>query len=155
MSDTATSARVVAYEGMFLFPQSASADLGGTVAHVREILERNGAEILSLVKWDERRLAYDIRGNKRGLYLLAYFRAATTALSEIERSCNLSEQLLRHMVLRADHVHAEAMRNEEGVQRLADEIALRAADRDADQRSAREAPAETASGGEAGESPDN
>lgn len=131
MSQTATSARIAAYEGMFLFPQSASADLGGTVAHVREILERNGAEVLSLVKWDERRLAYDIRGNKRGLYLLAYFRAATPALAEIERSCNLSEQLLRHMVLRADHVQPELMVNEEGARRLADEIALRAQDRTA------------------------
>lgn len=131
MSETATAPRVATYEGMFLFPQSASADLGGTVAHVREILERNGAEIISLVKWDERRLAYDIRGNKRGLYLLSYFRAATPALAEIERSCNLSEQLLRHMVLRADHVQPELMVNEDGARRLADEIALRAQDRTA------------------------
>lgn len=126
MSDsTSTAARTRLYEGLFLFPQSAAADLGAAVEHVREILARSEAEIVSLVKWDERRLAYDIRGNKRGLYLLAYFRAPTGNLARIERDCNLSERLLRAMVLKAEHILPEHMQNEEGQRRLADEIALR------------------------------
>ncbi|MGA1393153.1 MAG: 30S ribosomal protein S6 [Phycisphaerales bacterium] len=127
MSDTTTAdaVRTRLYEGMFLFPQSAAADLGGAVEHVREILARGGAEIVSLVKWDERRLAYDIAGNKRGLYLLAYFRAPVNALARIERDCNLSEKLLRSLVLKAEHMLPEHMQNEEGQKRLADEIALR------------------------------
>jgi small subunit ribosomal protein S6 len=127
MSDTTTAdaVRTRLYEGMFLFPQSAAADLGGAVEHVREILARGGAEIVSLVKWDERRLAYDIAGNKRGLYLLTYFRAPVNALARIERDCNLSEKLLRSLVLKAEHMLPEHMQNEEGQKRLADEIALR------------------------------
>lgn len=125
MSENATTARTRVYEGMFLFPQSASADLGGAVDHVREILARSGAEIISLVKWDERRLAYDIAGNKRGLYLLAYFRAPTSGIARIERDCNLSERMLRSLVLNAEHMLPEQMQNLEGQQQLADEIALR------------------------------
>ena len=128
MSDSTTTAdgvRTRLYEGMFLFPQSAAADLGGAVEHVREILARSGAEIVSLVKWDERRLAYDIAGNKRGLYLLAYFQAPAPNLARIERDCNLSEKLLRALVLKAEHMLPEHMQNEEGMKRLADEIALR------------------------------
>ncbi len=127
MSDTTTAdgVRIRLYEGMFLFPQSAAADLGGAVEHVREILARGGAEIVSLVKWDERRLAYDIKGNKRGIYFLAYFRAAGAAIARIERDCNLSEQLLRAMVLRAEHVAPEIMENAEGQQKLVDELKLR------------------------------
>ncbi|MBM4106647.1 MAG: 30S ribosomal protein S6 [Phycisphaerae bacterium] len=124
-STTPAIDRVCPYEGMFLFPQSAAADLAATVQHVRDILQRGEAEVISLVKWDERRLAYDIKGNKRGLYLLAYFRAPTKNLARIERDCNLSELILRSMVLRADHVLPEHMLNPEGNQRLLDEIALR------------------------------
>ena len=53
------------YEGMFLFPQSAAADMRGVVDHVQSILERAGAELVAIQKWDERRLAYDIAIDKR------------------------------------------------------------------------------------------
>lgn len=144
MSDTTTAdtVRTRLYEGMFLFPQSAAADLGAAVDHVREILSRGGAEIVSLVKWDERRLAYDIAGNKRGLYLLSYFRAPVNGLARIERDCNLSERLLRSLVLNAEHMLPEHMQNEEGQKRLADEIALRGERAMAEAAEQGEAPAE-------------
>jgi len=122
---TQTPLRTNVYEGMFLFPQSASADLSGAVDHLKSILARSEAEVISLVKWDERRLAYDIKGNKRGIYFLAYFRVAGANIARIERDCNLSEQLLRAMVLRAEHVSPEIMENVEGQQKLSDELRLR------------------------------
>ena len=123
-----TETRTAQYEGMFLFPQSAVADLQGTVETVKQMLTARGATICSITKWDERRLAYDIAGNKRGLYILAYFTAPTAMLKEIERDCNLSEKLLRSMVTRADHLTEEQLRNAEAMQRTADEARLRGAD---------------------------
>lgn len=118
--------RTYTYEGLFLFPQAAVSDLQGAADHVLEILHRAGAEIISFKKWEERRLAYEIRGNKRGLYFLAYFTAKADKLAGIERDCSLSEKLLRAMVTRADHITPEMMQAAEGRQQLADEIKLRA-----------------------------
>jgi len=117
--------RINAYEGMFLFPQTVAADLQGAADHILEILSKGGAEVISLCKWDERRLAYDIKGNKRGVYFLTYFKCDATKLAAIERDARLSEKLLRSMLVRADHVTPEQMAAMEGRQRLADEIALR------------------------------
>jgi small subunit ribosomal protein S6 len=118
--------RTYKYEGLFLFPQSAVADLQGAADHVLEILHRSSADIISFKKWDERRLAFEIKGNKRGLYFLAYFKAKGSKLHQIERDCNLSEKLLRAMITRADHVTDEMMQAAEGRAQLADEIKLRA-----------------------------
>jgi len=118
--------RTCNYEAMFLFPQSATADLKGCVDHISDVLTRHGAEIIALRKWDERRLAYDIAGNKRGLYLLAYFSSKTSALPVIENDYNLSERLLRFLITRADHMTREQMEALEGRQQLADEAAMRA-----------------------------
>ena len=85
-----TETRINMYEAMFLFPQTATADLAGALAHVESILGRASAEIVSICKWDERRLAYDIKGNKRGLYFLVYFKADRAKIAGIERDCNLS-----------------------------------------------------------------
>ena len=121
-----TEARINMYEGMFLFPQTATADMAAAVAHIESILSRADAELVSICKWDERRLAYDIKGNKRGLYFLTYFRADRSRISSIERDCNLSEELLRAMVVRADQVPAEEIEAADGREALADEIKLRA-----------------------------
>jgi small subunit ribosomal protein S6 len=121
MSET----RTYTYEGMFLFPQTVAADLQSAVDHITEILSKGEAELISLCKWDERRLAYDIKGNKRGVYFLTYFRCDAHKLAQIERDARLSEKLLRSMLVRADHLAPEQMAAMEGRQQLADEIALR------------------------------
>ena len=46
------------YEGMFLFPQSATANLQGAIDHLKEIFEKVGATIINFKKWDDRRIAY-------------------------------------------------------------------------------------------------
>lgn len=115
------------YEAMFLFPQSATADLKGTVELLKDILTRNGANIISLKKWGDRQLAYPIAKQKRGLYILVYFSVATDKLAAIERAFNLSEAIVRQLILRADHLSVEEMQAAEGQADLLIEANLRAA----------------------------
>ncbi len=117
--------RINIYEGLFLFPASVATDLEAAADHVKELLARADAEIISFAKWEERRLAYDIQGNKRGIYFLTYFKAAADKIANIEQGCNLSERLLRGMVTRADHVTQEQIEESDGQAQLADEIKLR------------------------------
>tara|TARA_B100001059_G_scaffold233441_1_gene273511 strand:- start:13655 stop:14197 length:543 start_codon:yes stop_codon:yes gene_type:complete len=114
------------YEGLFLLPQSAGSDLGGATELVKGLLDKVGAEIISFKKWDERRLAYEIKGNKRGLYFLCYFKIAGQEIAALERQCLLSEDMLRHLITRADHLTMEEMMAIDAQQELADEIKLRA-----------------------------
>ncbi|MFA7236463.1 MAG: 30S ribosomal protein S6 [Phycisphaeraceae bacterium] len=93
------------YEGLFLFNiQAINGSLTAAIEHVTEILNRANAEIVAISKWDERKLAYEIAGQKRGLYLLAHFKVRGTQLANIERDINLSELLIRGLLLRADHI---------------------------------------------------
>ena len=93
------------YEGMFLFNiQAINGELNVALEHMQEILKRADAEIVALSRWDERKLAYEIKGQKRGLYLLAYFKVRGPQIANIERDVNLSEFLLRCLILRADHM---------------------------------------------------
>ncbi|MEO0514784.1 MAG: 30S ribosomal protein S6 [Planctomycetota bacterium] len=108
------------YEGMFLMSQSSvSAGLGNAIDIVRGMLERVDAEILTLAKWEERKLAYPIDGHKRGTFLLTLFKVTPTQIANIERDCNLSEDVVRVMMTRADHMGeteiAEALKAAETV----------------------------------------
>ncbi|MEM6855189.1 MAG: 30S ribosomal protein S6 [Planctomycetota bacterium] len=93
------------YEGMFLMTQaSVSAGLGNAIDLVRGMLDRVDAEVLTLAKWEERKLAYPIEGQKRGTFLLTLFKVTPTQIANIERDCNLSEDVVRVMMTRADHM---------------------------------------------------
>jgi len=113
------------YEGLFLFPQSVTANLQEAIDHLQGFLDRAEAEVISMRKWDERKLAYDIKGNKRGVYFLVYFKAPAEKMQQLDRDCNLSELMLRAMLLRVDHIPAEVMEAAEGRAQLEDEIRMR------------------------------
>ena len=114
------------YEAMFLVSQAAAHDLGAAVDHVKEVLGRGEAEIIAFKKWDERRLAYEIKKQKRGVYFLTYFSADPVNVETIERQAHLSDDILRLMVLRCDHLREDEMRAADGQAQVADEVKLRA-----------------------------
>jgi small subunit ribosomal protein S6 len=118
--------RVYQYEAMFIIGQSVAADLSGVIQHLNEILARGNAEVIAMRKWDERRLAYEIRGQKRGLYILVYFKAPGPDVAHIERDCNLSEKILRTLILRADHLTVDEMTAADGRKELEIEARMRA-----------------------------
>ena len=118
--------RTANYEAMFLLSQAQAADLGGAVAHIRENLERNGAQIIAMKKGDERRLAYEIQKQKRGVYILVYFSVNTRNLGAIERSFNLSERVMRHLFIRVENMTVEEMQAAAAQKELEVEARLRA-----------------------------
>ena len=114
------------YEAMFVLSQSQAADFTAGVAHVRQLIEKHGATILALRKWDERRLAYEIKKQKRGIFLLAFFTAPAERMVEIERACNLSEGIIRVLITRADHLTVDEMKAADDAKGLEAEAKLRA-----------------------------
>ena len=98
------------YECMFLLDTNKVAgDVPAAAKQLHALLERNQVEILASRPWDERRLAYAIKGLKKGLYYLTYFRAEGKCLVGIERDCQLNEMILRYLVLKVDPKLVDAM----------------------------------------------
>ena len=96
------------YEGMFLIDSAvAAADWDGIISVITKILERAKAEIISIRKWDDRKLAYDIKGKSRGLYIICYFRVDGGEIQDIEKNVQLSEKIVRVLILNAEHMTPE------------------------------------------------
>ena len=101
-----SDAKMKTYEGMFLL-EAGNSDFQAASEPVRAVLDREAAEILAIKPWDERRLAYDIRGHKRALYVLTYFRLDPSRVGQVEHECDLNERILRVLILRKDHLGEE------------------------------------------------
>ena len=97
------------YEAMFLFDPTFGASFEACESEIKRLMERANAELLFCRRWEERRLAYKIKGRKRGVYVLVYFKAPPDKIVPLERDVQISENILRVLVLRADYVTPEMM----------------------------------------------
>ncbi len=95
------------YEGMFLMDPILGANYPDAEAEINRILDRAEAKLLGIKKWDERRLAYPIGRQKRGLYVLSFFEAAAENIPGMERDVQLSETALRVLILRKENMTQE------------------------------------------------
>ena len=93
------------YEGMFLIDSAEAAkDWDGVIELIKKTLAKADAEIVSIRKWDERPLAYTISRCNRGTYILAYFRADGQKIHDVERDVQLSDRIMRALILKGDHL---------------------------------------------------
>jgi small subunit ribosomal protein S6 len=96
------------YEAMFLVDSAqAASDWDGVNKTIETLLKKADAEIVSIQKWDERKLSYEIRGHSRGTYILCYFRVDGTRIRGIEREVQLSERIMRVLILSAESMSQE------------------------------------------------
>lgn len=96
------------YEGLFLVESAfANKDEAGAVALCRGVLEKHGATVIKCEKWAEQKLAYEIRKNKRGAYILSAFKVDPLKVSEIELECRLTERILRYLLVNRAEVPLE------------------------------------------------
>ncbi|NIA06054.1 MAG: 30S ribosomal protein S6 [Actinobacteria bacterium] len=97
------------YEAMFLVEPGIATDWEAAKGMVQTIMDRAKAELLVCRLWDERRLSYPIKKQRRAAYIICYFRADGSTIGGIERDTQLSEHLLRVLVLRAGHITDEEL----------------------------------------------
>ena len=93
------------YESMFLMDAAVGEEgIPEAVRHITELLGRFDVRIERIEKWGERELCYPIGKTRNGLYLLFFFHADTEKVSDIRRVLNISEQVVRFIILGADGV---------------------------------------------------
>ncbi len=91
------------YEGMVLVDPTAHAeDPENVESGVKTLLEKHGAKVHQLQRWDERKLAYEIKGHKRGVYLLAYLEMPGENIDAFRKEAAITEMILRQMLIRLE-----------------------------------------------------
>ncbi|MHB1041956.1 MAG: 30S ribosomal protein S6 [Eubacteriales bacterium] len=68
----------------------------------KAIVENKGGEIVKLDKWGKRRLAYEVKDLREGFYVVMKMNATPEAAAELERIFKLTDEILRHMIVREE-----------------------------------------------------
>jgi len=83
-------------------PDLADEDAQKVASEYRKLLTDGGGEIVKDEPWGRRRLAYTILRKKEAYYHYFQVSAEPALIAETERRMKLSDQVLRHLAVRAD-----------------------------------------------------
>ncbi|MFQ5347410.1 MAG: 30S ribosomal protein S6 [Rhodothalassiaceae bacterium] len=93
------------YEHVFIARQDVSAAQVETLTNdLTKIIEDGGGRVAKNEYWGLRPLAYRIKKNRKGHYVLLNIDAAPEAISEMERQARLNEDIIRFMTVRVDEL---------------------------------------------------
>ena len=93
--------KTAVYEGMFILDANRLArDREGLPRELVSAIEEAGGQMELSRLWEERRLAYPIKGQRKGAYWITYFRLPTPNLVELNRQLELKDGVLRHLFVR-------------------------------------------------------
>lgn len=90
------------YEGMFVIDNDlVREDWQAAKSIITDTLEKHGAKIVTARRWDERALAYPIKGRRRATYLLSYFEIEGQKNEDVARDLEIQDGVLRYLVTAA------------------------------------------------------
>ena len=91
------------YEHMLIARQDISAQQVDALAtHLKTIVESEGGKVEKQEYWGLRGLAYRIKKNRKGHYVLLNINAPSNAVVELERQLKINEDVLRYLTVRVE-----------------------------------------------------
>lgn len=106
------------YESIFIArPNLSSTQVDKLSERFVEIIKDNGGKVEKVESWGLRTLAYAIKKNKKGHYVLLNIDAPSAALAEMERNMRINEDVIRYMsvaVEALDPTPAKVLENKYG-----------------------------------------
>jgi small subunit ribosomal protein S6 len=89
------------YETLFVVkPTLTEEETAAQVAKIKDVLTKEGAEILATDDMGMRKLAYQVQKNDRGYYTVVYFKAEGSVIQELERNLKINEDVIKFLTVK-------------------------------------------------------
>lgn len=91
------------YEVMYILRPDLQEEANkASVERFASIVTNDGGEMEKLQEMGKRRLAYEIKDQREGFYVLMNFKSEPQAVSELERVMKISDDVVRYLIVRED-----------------------------------------------------
>jgi len=97
------------YETMFVLkPDLEEEQINSLIERSSQVITTQGGTIDNVDRWGKRRLAYEVEGFHEGYYVIIRFQGGPALASELDRTFRITDEVVRHVILRADNVSPRA-----------------------------------------------
>ena len=91
------------YESMLIARQDlGQSQVNDIVATLSDAVKKEGGEVVNVDNWGLKTLAYRIKKNRKGYYVVLNISAPANAIFEYERLARLNEDIIRFMTVKVD-----------------------------------------------------
>ena len=113
--------------GFILNPEVSEEQTRAILERIEQIVNNHDGQVVKVNQWGRRRLAYPIQHHRDGNYVFIDMILAPETVLELDRTLKVSEEVLRHLMIRRDPKAVQKER-EERAEREARAAAAAAAD---------------------------
>ena len=93
------------YECVFIARQDVStSQVDGLTDAFEKIIKDLGGSVTKKESWGLRTMAYRVKKNRKGHYILMNIDAPSDAIKEMDRQMNINEDVIRHLTTRVDEL---------------------------------------------------
>ena len=102
------------YQSVLIARQDLGASQINTlVSDLSEVIKKEGGEVVKVDNWGLKNLAYRIKKNRKGYYVLLNIVAPANAVAEYERLIRLNEDIIRYMTVRLEDFNNDVASEED------------------------------------------
>ena len=93
------------YEALYIVhPDLTDEEIAPITEKYKHVIEEQGGEVEEINRWDKRRLAYEVMGQREGIYVLMNFKSDSKAKDELDRLLKIGDDTMRHIIVRNDEM---------------------------------------------------
>ena len=93
----------MAYELMYIVrPELDDDAVQQEIDKVSQLIQTNGGQVKKVTPWGKRRLAYTVKDQREGHYVVAEFELDRSRVQEVERVLKISDSVFRHLLVRQE-----------------------------------------------------
>lgn len=90
------------YEVMFIVNAANDDVIKAAVKLVQDTITRIGGTIDNSDEWGKRHLAYEVKHQSEGYYVVVDFQADPAQIKELDRVIKIHEEIIRHIIVKQD-----------------------------------------------------
>ncbi|RHA10621.1 30S ribosomal protein S6 [Megasphaera sp. AM44-1BH] len=90
------------YEVMFIAKPLEDAEVDPIAEFVSNLIKKNGGNVEKVDRWGKRHLAYPVKKQADGNYVLINFEADPAVIKEIDRVMKIQDDILKHLIVKID-----------------------------------------------------
>lgn len=94
------------YEVVFIIKPLEEEVTNGVIEKFEKLIASNGGKIDKEDRWGKKRLAYEIKKESEGFYVIFYVTCEPACVDECDRVMKITEEVLKHMIVRSDEKEA-------------------------------------------------
>ncbi len=91
------------YESIFIINANLpDEETNAVIKKMQDVVAKQGAEMLKFEDWGKKKLAYEVKKQKRGHYAFFQFKGAPAAVSELERTYKMTDAVIKFITVRLE-----------------------------------------------------